>query len=130
MVAIGLNAKVIEKHFTLNKNLKGPDHKFALDPKQLKIMVSSIRTAERMLGINKKKVMKEEMELKKFAKRSIQAIKDIEKGEVLIENENFAVLRPGHQKRGEEPRFLKKINGKTTKRRIHIGEGIKSSDCL
>jgi len=129
LIAIGLDAKIIEKHFTLNKNLKGPDHIFALDPKQLKSMVLSIRTAEKMLGTNKKIIMREENELKKFAKRSIQAIQDIQKGEILVEDENFAILRPGNQKRGAEPRFIHQINGNIAKRRIKLGEGIQIDDC-
>ena len=130
LIAIGLDVKIIEKHFTLNKNLKGPDHQFALDPKELKLMISSIRIAEKMLGTNKKMIMKEEYELKKFAKRSIQAIQDISKGEILIEDKNFAILRPGNQKRGAEPRFLNKVHGKFAKRRIRNGTGIQLTDCL
>lgn len=130
LTSIGLGARIIEKHFTLNKKLKGPDHKFALEPKELKLMISAVRMAEKMLGTEKKIIMKDEYELKNFAKRSIQAICNISKGEILIEDKNFAILRPGNNKRGAEPRFLNKINRKTAKKRIKSGEGILLTDCL
>ena len=130
LISIGLGAKIIEKHFTLNKKFKGPDHSFALEPNELTKMISSIRISENMLGHNTKKVFPNEKELQKFAKRSIQAIKTIDPGEKFIEDENFSVLRPGNQKRGAEARFLKQINGKKSKRKIYSGQGIKLSDCL
>ena len=83
LVSIGFGTKIIEKHFTLNKKLKGPDHKFALNPKELKQMINAIRNSEKMLGLGKKIIMTEEKELQKFAKRSIQAIMDIQKGDKL-----------------------------------------------
>ena len=83
---------MIEKHITLNKELQGPDHKFALEPNELKLMINSIRNAEKAQGDGNKRVLDVEQELKQFASRSIQAIKDIKKGEELIENYNFQVL--------------------------------------
>ena len=129
LISIGLGGRIIEKHFTLNKNLKGPDHKFALNPKDLEHMVSVIRMAENMLGTKKKMIMKDEFELQKFAKRSIQSLSNISKGEKFVEDQNFAILRPGNQKRGAEPRFLYKIKGKRAKRGIKLGEGIHPNDC-
>lgn len=129
LISIGLGGRIIEKHFTLNKNLKGPDHKFALNPKELMYMISVIRIAETMLGIEKKIIMNDEFELQKFAKRSIQSISDIPKGEKFVEDGNFAILRPGNQKRGAEPMFFYKIKGKRAKRRIKVGDGIHLNDC-
>ena len=123
-LAIGLGAKIIEKHFTLDKNLQGPDHKFALNPTELNQMVNSIRHAEKAKGNNEKKVFKEEEELQKFAKRSLQATKKIMKGEILKEGYNFDVLRPGNKLRGMEPRFLLSVNGKKSTKNIEIGDGI------
>jgi N-acetylneuraminate synthase len=122
MVALG--GPIIEKHFTLDRNLPGPDHPFALIPEELNYMVKSIRNAERAKGTGVKKVLKEELELQRFAKRSLQAITNISKGEVLRQGENFDILRPGNKSRGLNARFLGKVNGKKAIKNIKAGEGI------
>ncbi len=124
LVAIGIGAKIIEKHFTLDKKLKGPDHAFALNPSELSQMVSTIRRAEQALGDGKKRILDEETELRRFATRSIQATRNIKKGEILVEGDNIDVLRPGNQSRGIDARFLDKVVGKMAKRDILLGEGI------
>ncbi len=129
MMAIGLGAKIIEKHFTLDKNLPGPDHKFALNPVELKKMIQSIRSAEKTFGDGKKRVLDVEIELRNFAIRRIQAIKNIKKGDKFEEGKNIEVLRPGNRTGGAEARFLLKINGKKSKRTIKSGEGIRLQDC-
>ena len=130
MLAIGLGAKIIEKHFTVNKKLKGPDHSFALEPNELSKMISYIRMSEKILGSNIKKVFPNEQELQRFAKRSIQAIRTIHPGDKFVEDKNFSILRPGTQKRGTEARFLGQIIGKKSKRKILPGQGILLSDCI
>ncbi len=112
ILAVGFGATVIEKHFTLDRNLPGPDHPFALIPTELENMIKAIRNAEKAKGSQKKEIVEEEKELRRFATRSIQAIKDIVKGEILQEGVNFEILRPGNRSRGTEPRFLDNINGK------------------
>ena len=124
LTAIGYGASIIEKHFTIDKNSLGPDHKFALEPNQLKLMIEKIRNADKTKGDGEKKILDEEMELKQFATRSLQAIRKIEKGEMLIEGENFDVLRPGNQKRGLDAKFLDKVNGKISTENVRKGEGI------
>jgi len=124
VVAVSLGAKIIEKHFTLDRNLPGPDHPFALEPDELKKMVDAIRAAEKAIGSNKKIVFPVEKELQRFAKRSIQAIKDIKKGEMLKEGINYEVLRPGNRERGKEPRFLENLKGKRASTDIKTGDGI------
>ena len=124
LMAIGLGATIIEKHFTLDKNLPGPDHFFAVEPEELELMVRSIRKADKAKGNGDKRVLEEEQELRNFATRAIQATKDISKGEVLKEGVNFDILRPGNKTRGLEPRFLEKISGKKAKTDIGVGEGI------
>ena len=124
VMAVAYGAIAIEKHFTLNKASPGPDHSFALDPDELSLMVQSIRKAERSSGSKIKEVLKIEKELRLFAKRSIQAICKIPKGQELIEGVNFDVLRPGKKSRGLEPRFLDSLNGKKSKTDIDDGEGI------
>lgn len=124
VVAVGLGARIIEKHFTLDRSLPGPDHSFALDPLELSDMVASIRQAEEALGGEEKKVSAEEEELFAFAKRAIQATKTIEPGDILNEGHNMDILRPGTQKRGDHPRFLPVIEGKKAKGRLEAGEGV------
>ncbi len=124
VLAVGLGATVIEKHFTLDRNLPGPDHPFALIPSELELMIKSIRSAELAKGNGKKEILKEELELRRFATRSIQAIRDISKGEILQEGVNFEILRPGNRIRGIEPRFLATVNGKKAVREVKRGDGI------
>jgi len=130
LVAVGLGAKIIEKHFTLDKNLVGPDHKFALTPNEFKKMVQNVRLAEKTFGDGKKHVLNVEKELRNFAVRRIQAIKDIKKGERFVEGQNIEVLRPGKKTKGAEARFLNKINGKKSKKPIKLGQGVKLEDCI
>ena len=130
MIAVGLGARIIEKHFTLDKNLAGPDHRFALEPVELKKMVEAIRSSEKTLGDGKKRVLDVEKELRSFAVRRIQAIKDIKKGERFKEGYNMDVLRPGNRTNGADARFLLKINGKKSARSIKTGDDIRLQDCL
>ena len=124
LTAVGFGATIIEKHFTLDKNLPGPDHSFALTPQELELMVKSIRYADKSKGNGEKIVLNDEQELLLFAKRKIQAIKNIQKGDVLKEGFNFEVLRPGNRVRGLEPRFLDKINGTKSTKDVLKGDGI------
>jgi len=124
LIAIGLGATIIEKHFTLDRNLPGPDHLFALEPNELEIMVKNIRGAEKALGDGVKQILKDELELRRYATRSIQATKDISKGEILREGTNIEILRPGNRIRGTEPRFLENVNGKRAKKSIKAGDGV------
>ncbi len=128
IIAVALGASIIEKHFTLSKELPGPDHSFALTPDQLKTMVKAIRESETCLGIGKKIVQNEEKELRDFAQRGLQSIKSIKKGEILREGVNIDILRPGKQKKGLHPMYLTKIEGKKATRDIDLGEGIMNGD--
>jgi N,N'-diacetyllegionaminate synthase len=122
--AVGIGATIIEKHFTLDRNLPGPDHPFALIPNELGSMIQSIRNAEKAKGDGQKKILLEERELHQFATRALQAIKDISKGEILQEGVNFEVLRPGSRIRGLDARFLETVNGKKSVKEIKTGDGI------
>ena len=124
ILAIGLGSTIIEKHFTLNRNLHGPDHRFAIMPDELETMVNLIRCADKAKGAGNKEILHEETELRNYATRSIQAIKNIKKGEVLQEGINFDVLRPGNRTRGLDARFLETVIGKKATRNIDLGEGI------
>lgn len=94
IAAVALGAEVIEKHFTLDRNLPGPDHKASLEPNELKAMVDAIRNIEQALGNGQKQVSKSEEKNMAIARKSIVAAKDIKKGELLTEN-NLTTKRPG-----------------------------------
>ena len=87
-------------------------------------MIENIRNAEKSLGSGIKTILNEEKELRNYATRAIQAIKDIEEGEILREGENYEILRPGNRIRGTEPRFLENIEGKPSLKPVKIGDGI------
>ncbi len=78
----------------MDNNLPGPDHKYAIEPHQLKAMMVAIREAEEALGDGFKQVAQEEQELFLFAKRSLQALVDIQPGDLLTEDQNIGILRP------------------------------------
>lgn len=94
IAAVALGAKVIEKHFTIDRNLPGPDHKASLEPHELKAMVNAIRHIEQALGDGVKKVSDSEKANISVARKSIVAACVIKKGELLTE-ENLTVKRPG-----------------------------------
>ena len=93
IAAVGMGAKIIEKHFTISKNLPGPDHKSSLDEKELKSLIKSIRNVEKSLGIEKKIVSKSEKKNIIIARKSIYASDNIKKGEK-FSKQNIVCLRP------------------------------------
>jgi len=107
IAAVALGATVIEKHFTLNRNMEGPDHKASLEPQELKTMVESIRNVEKALGSSEKIVSQSEVENKDIARKSIVAACDIKKGEVFTEM-NITVKRPGN---GISPMLWEEVLG-------------------
>ncbi|MCB1114005.1 MAG: GNAT family N-acetyltransferase [Chlamydiia bacterium] len=122
--AVALGASAIEKHFTLDRTLKGPDHSFAIEPDELHTLVSQIRALEEMIGDGYKQVVDAEKELRDFARRGIQAIEPIKKGDILTEGGNIAVLRPGNCLRGMPPEYIEELEGKKAPRDFMSGEGI------
>ncbi len=120
-IAVSLGAKVIEKHFTLNKKMNGPDHKASLNPKELKLMISKIRETETMLGVKKKIVTIQEKENAKIARKSIVAKKNIKKGQKFT-YKNLTIKRPGT---GLNPILLTKFIGRKSKKNFKINELVK-----
>lgn len=113
IAAVALGATVIEKHFTLDKTLPGPDHKASLEPDELKAMVSAIRNIEKAIGgSGLKEVSKSEAKNKPIARKSIVASKSIKKGDFFTE-ENITVKRPGI---GISPIQWDDVIGKTAKK--------------
>ena len=94
IAAVALGALVIEKHFTLDRNLPGPDHKASLEPKELKAMVAAIRNIEVALGDGLKRITPSETKNKPIVRKSLVAMQDIIKGEVFTEK-NLTTKRPG-----------------------------------
>ena len=109
VAAAALGAKVIEKHFTLDRNLPGPDHRASLEPEELAEMIRSIRSVEAALGSGDKIVAEAERPNIAVARKSIVAARAIAPGEVLTE-ENITVKRPGN---GISPMLWDKVIGST-----------------
>ncbi|WP_273130288.1 N-acetylneuraminate synthase [Bacillus weihaiensis] len=95
IAAVAMGATVIEKHFTLDRNMEGPDHKASLEPDELKAMVSAIRNVEISIGNSEKQPAESEKKNMAVARKSIVANCPIKKGEVFTE-ENLTVKRPGN----------------------------------
>lgn len=94
IAAVALGATVIEKHFTLNKNMEGPDHRASIEPEEFKVMVDAIRNVELALGIKEKAVSESEKDNQNIARKSIVAAKEIKMGDIFDEN-NLTTKRPG-----------------------------------
>lgn len=123
VAAVALGACVIEKHFTLDRNMKGPDHKASLEPNELKAMVKAIRNIEQALGSGKKVPSASERKNMMVARKSIHSARDLQKGTVITEND-LSVKRPGN---GISPMELGKVIGKTIKTDIKQDSLIKWS---
>lgn len=93
--AMALGVKMIEKHFTLDKNQLGPDHKASANPEELKMLCENVRRMEKMVGCGKKVVTPSEEKNKIVARKSIVALTDIKKGDIFTE-ENITCKRPGN----------------------------------
>lgn len=107
IAAVALGATVIEKHFTLDRTLPGPDHRASLEPQELKAMVRAIRNIEQALGSPEKRVTDSERPNMVVARKSIVAARPISKGELLTE-ENITTKRPGS---GVSPMLWHKVLG-------------------
>jgi len=118
IAAVALGASVIEKHFTLNKDLEGPDHKASLNPDELKSMIASIRNIEKAMGDGKKNITKSEKPNINVARKSIVAKTNIKKGEVFSEN-NLTTKRPGV---GINPMKWNSIIGKIAKKSYKVDD--------
>jgi N-acetylneuraminate synthase/N,N'-diacetyllegionaminate synthase len=114
LVAVAFGARVIEKHFTLDKNDTGPDHKASLDPDDLKLLIQQLRQVEVSIGDGRKKPAEVEEEGRMLGRRSIVAAADIRTGEA-IENWMLTCKRPGT---GLEPKYWDRVIGMAARRNI------------
>ena len=121
IAAVALGAKVIEKHLTLNRKLKGPDHIASLDPNEFKFMTQSIRIVEKVLGDKIKQITKSERKNISIVRKSIVASTKIKKNE-RFSNSNITCKRPGT---GISPIFFKKLIGMKSEKNFNKNELIK-----
>ncbi len=120
MSAVSLGAKIIEKHITLDNNMRGPDHKASLNPKKFEELVAKINNVEILLGSYSKKPNKSELKNKKIVRKSIVAKTNIKKGEI-FSNTNIACKRP---ECGISPIYWDKIIGKKSKKNFKVDDFI------
>ena len=112
VAAVAMGAVIIEKHFTLDRNMEGPDHKASLEPDELKAMVQSIRDAEMVMGTGEKGLSYSELKNVSVVRKSIVAKRAIRKG-MLFSEDNLSVKRPGT---GVNPMQWNKVIGLCAKR--------------
>ena len=116
IAAVALGARIIEKHFILDRNLGGPDAAFSLEPQEFKAMVTAVREVEKALG----KVtyeLSEKVQKNRIFSRSLFVVKDVKSGEVISE-EYVRSIRPGY---GLPPKYLMEIIGKKFKKDVAKG---------
>ncbi len=114
IAAAAMGAKILEKHFTLDRKLKGPDHKSSLEPIELSYMIRCVRNIEIAIGNGVKKASKSEKPNKKIVRKSLVALKAIKKGEIFT-YENITAKRPGT---GITPMSVGKFIGRKAKKYI------------
>jgi len=122
IVAVTLGAKVIEKHFILDKSIGGPDADFSMDKQEFADMVKAIRDTEKLIGKVDYSMTEKKKKSRQFS-RSLYVAKDIKKGEILTE-ENIRSVRPGY---GMHPKYLNDILGKTAQEEYNFGDRLKYS---
>lgn len=118
LAAVAMGACIVEKHFTLDKDLPGPDHRASLEPAELKEMVAAIRTVEKALGDGKRRLTAGEKDIKKAARRSLAATVDIPAGTV-IKKEMLTLKRPGT---GIPPKDIDGVIGRKSAKTIVTGQ--------
>lgn len=121
VAAVALGATIIEKHFTLDKNFVGPDHKASMNPTEFKALVNAIRNVEKSFGDGIKKVTNSEKDNIKIVRKSIFSTKPIKKGDILT-NENITTKRPDN---GISAAFWDEIIGSVATKDFNINENIK-----
>lgn len=115
MTAVALGADVVEKHLTLDNDLPGPDHAFAVEPHELAELVRRVRQVEQARGSGRKEVLAEEQELRAFSRRALFTTAAVKAGE-RFGSENVAVLRTGKRPRGLPPEALDRVLGRRAAR--------------
>lgn len=125
LAAVALGACVVEKHFTLDHQLPGPDHRFSADPKQLTQLVSGIREVEQSLGHSQMTLSQEEADNRQY-KLSCMSLKPLKAGESFTQD-NIGFARPGT---GLAPKYKSFLKGKTVKRDLEKGQLLTLEDLI
>ncbi len=118
--SVALGAKIIEKHFTTDKLLSGPDQKTSCNPDEFKILVKQIRRVEKMLGSPLKKLQKEEIDMLNTSRKTLHTIKDIKKNQIISEDD-LELKRPGT---GLSYDFIDFFIGKRANKELKTGHKI------
>jgi len=126
IAAVALGAKIIEKHFTLDRKMEGPDHKASLEPWELMQMVQSIRNIEKCLGDGIKKPSNSELKNIEITRKSIHYDGSFKKGHILTDSD-LVMKRPGT---GLSPMLIDKVIGKTLKLDVHKDTMLKLEDLM
>jgi N,N'-diacetyllegionaminate synthase len=124
--AVALGATVIEKHFTLDSDLRGPDHTASLEPDQLTALVRQIREVEQALGSEVKAPTASELPVRDLVRRSVTTVRALEAG-AIVEKDDVTLMRPGT---GIPPIQLEKVVGRKSARKISAGETLTWSDLV
>ena len=124
--AVTLGATIIEKHFTTNKLLNGPDHKASSNPKEFEIFVNQIRRVEKMLGTTLKKLQKEEIDMRNTSRKSLHLAKDLPMNKVIFEKD-LELKRPGY---GLSFKYIDFFIGKKTAKALKKGHMIELGDAF
>lgn len=123
-LAVAMGATVIEKHFTLDKKLPGPDHQASLEPEELNQLIDSIRQAEQILGSPEKKPAQSELDVREVVRRSVTLSRDVVAG-TPFQEDDFVLMRPGD---GIAPKHLESLYGKKPCRNMKAGEVLRWED--
>ena len=123
-MAVTLGAVLIEKHFTLDKNMPGPDHKASMEFEELRDLVTSLANAHTIMGSDIKTPTKAEIKTIKIVRKSLVALKDIKKGEKFTK-ENIGIKRPGT---GLAPKYYSKVLSRKAKKDVKIDSLIREND--
>lgn len=124
IAAVALGARVIEKHFTLDRNLPGPDHKASLEPRELKAMVEALRNIEKAMGNGLKQPSQSELPNKSIARKSIHLSASINSGDI-IQEKHLIPLRPGD---GISPMDWEKVIGRIAAKKLFAGHQLQWTD--
>lgn len=120
LAAVAMGAEIIEKHFTLNRNMKGPDHKASIEPDELSCLVKGIRNVEKALGNSRKSPSKSEIGIMQVSRKSLVASRSLKKGNRISED-MFLIKRPG---KGIQPLDARKVIGRKLIRNKNKNENI------